>query len=293
MKNCFVFDTCSNIWNKQYKDVFVLSMQISEDQKGKIISYRDVKDITIKETIKKLKDGALLKTSQSAPSDVIEMFDELSKKYDNVYVFPGPMQITKQYTTLKMLANDYKNVHVFLQNTLGVFSKWLIEDLLAMQKKQDLTPEIIQKYLDKTKYTKFGAMCVPDFKYLVRGGRVSKVVGGLASLLKIKVLISYNEAGLHQFGKVINLKKVPNNFNDVFKKLYKGFDIKNVKKVWYGLSGEDDEEFKISTIKKSLEEYFKFDKSVPVYVEPFPSTITCHTGPNYILIGLDLGDDKL
>jgi fatty acid-binding protein DegV len=116
-----VFDSCSTVKNDEYSDVYVLPLMIIERQKagGNYVEYRDLTEINEEGVIKKLLNGSILSTSQSSPKDTLELFDRITSEYDEIFVFPGPVTITKQYESFKTILSEYDNVHIFNQNMLG------------------------------------------------------------------------------------------------------------------------------------------------------------------------------
>jgi fatty acid-binding protein DegV len=120
-KCALVFDNVSGIKKNQFPDVYILPIPIIENTKDKINEYFENETITNDEIITKLNNGVVFKTSQTIPRDLFKLLDVLADKYDKVFVFPNPPQISRQYENIKMHAADYKNVYVFEHNAIGPY----------------------------------------------------------------------------------------------------------------------------------------------------------------------------
>jgi fatty acid-binding protein DegV len=112
----------------------------------------------------------------------------------------------------------------------------------------------------------------------------------LASMLKFIILISWDERGLVQFNKTRDRNKL---CSLIFDGIYTcnadkvKYEPKNVKRVWYGVSKFSSEKFKIDELLQELKAYKKFPNAKE-YIDSFPSVIECHTGPNYIIVGVEI-----
>ncbi|GHU32844.1 hypothetical protein FACS1894166_07010 [Bacilli bacterium] len=100
MKKCaIVVDSSFGIKNGQYPDVYVCPLIITVDDHDKITSYHDEIDIFNKELCEKLSAGMNIKTSQSISGEVIDMFEKLSKDYDEVHALPITKTLSSTYNT--------------------------------------------------------------------------------------------------------------------------------------------------------------------------------------------------
>jgi fatty acid-binding protein DegV len=116
VKNCFVFDSCVDFANKAFDNVYVMPLSVIENVNGKAVTYEDGIQITTNEIEKGMIEGKIYKTSQTPLGKALELFEELSKKYDNVYVLPIHTKLSGQINSLNLLAKEeFSNVFVIPQ----------------------------------------------------------------------------------------------------------------------------------------------------------------------------------
>ncbi|GHU48396.1 hypothetical protein FACS1894218_5170 [Bacilli bacterium] len=100
MKKCaIIVDSSFGIKNNQYPDVYVCPLIINITENGKINSYHDDVDIFNEELCEKMAKGLDIKTSQPIPGETLELFEKLSKEYEQVYALPITPTISGSYST--------------------------------------------------------------------------------------------------------------------------------------------------------------------------------------------------
>ncbi|MCP4355746.1 MAG: hypothetical protein GY793_08995 [Proteobacteria bacterium] len=74
--------------------------------------YADGIEITTQGVYDKLTLETEVRTSASAPGEVIDEFERMSKEFDQVIVYPLSSGLSSQTNNLKMFAKDFENIHV-------------------------------------------------------------------------------------------------------------------------------------------------------------------------------------
>ena len=73
--------------------------------------------------MKTLEEAKNLETSLPSPNEVESLFDELSRKYEKVYVLSVSSLLSGTYSLFSTIANNYENVVVF--DSKSIYSKYI------------------------------------------------------------------------------------------------------------------------------------------------------------------------
>ncbi|WP_129408322.1 DegV family protein [Marinitoga lauensis] len=122
---------------------------------------------------------------------------------------------------------------------------------------------------------------VPTLKYLARGGRIGKVSAMLGQIMNIKPIISVNDEGIYYTVSKIRgfNKSVEALYNEVLKYIGNNKFIAGVVISGNGEKVKKMQEILISKLKS-------FSNSIDVFKGKVSSTLSVHTGPDLIGIGV-------
>ncbi|QQY77985.1 DegV family protein [Mycoplasma mycoides subsp. capri] len=174
-----------------YKDLYVIPLMIvTQDNQ----TYYDDENLS-KDKFYNLLNSQVLKTSQTTPGDMLQMWDDLLTKYDQVIFLPISKGLSGQYNTFKMLQQTeekYENkvfvcdtsaVSVIMQEVVNKVFNWIKQNKTANEicdlvsyLANDFVTYIIPKNLDTLK----------------QGGRISPAAAALAKILKITPILKYD-----------------------------------------------------------------------------------------------------
>ncbi|QVK05762.1 DegV family protein [Mycoplasma mycoides] len=174
-----------------YKDLYVIPLMIvTQDNQ----TYYDDENLS-KDKFYNLLNSQVLKTSQTTPGDMLQMWDDLLAKYDQVIFLPISKGLSGQYNTFKMLQQTeekYENkvfvcdtsaVSVIMQEVVNKVFDWIKQNKTANEicdlvsyLANDFVTYIIPKNLDTLK----------------QGGRISPAAAALAKILKITPILKYD-----------------------------------------------------------------------------------------------------
>ncbi|EXU60613.1 DegV family protein [Mycoplasma mycoides] len=174
-----------------YKDLYVIPLMIvTQDNQ----TYYDDENLS-KDKFYNLLNSQVLKTSQTTPGDMLQMWDDLLTKYDQVIFLPISKGLSGQYNTFKMLQQTeekYENkvfvcdtsaVSVIMQEVVNKVFEWIKQNKpaneicdLVSYLANDFVTYIIPKNLDTLK----------------QGGRISPAAAALAKILKITPILKYD-----------------------------------------------------------------------------------------------------
>lgn len=285
MKKCaIVVDSCFNIPNGKYKDLYIIPNIINEEVDGKIVSYRDGETINNDRLCEKLNNNAKISTSTPIIGEFITLITKLSSEYDEVYCLCIPTTISSTYNNWKMAAEDYKNVFVFNQTLVGRLSSWTIDDIVQARDQGKLTKEYVEQLINVSISNRAGVIVVPDVSYLQKGGRVKGFKAFIANALHLKLIISLDKDGLQFRDKSLSIKGAVDKMIIWIDKLIH-LKSKQIKRIVIMKSAVSVERFKIDEYVELLKQKFP---NVNIEYECLPAVIIAHTGPNYIVLGVEV-----
>ena len=247
------------------------------DDMGQTMSYQ--------EFYKKMEDGAMTRTSQTNPEEFIKEFTpilesgkdilhiSLSSGISGVYnsAVVAKAELEEQFPDRKIIVIDSLCASV----GYGLFVK-----TLADMRKAGKSIDEVAKWGEENKIRLNHWVFVSDLKYLVRGGRLSKVSGALGSMLSLCPVIEVNSLGkLETRDKVRTKKKVIKELvNRMEAHAENGLDYSG--EVFLSHSNIEDDAKEVARL---VEERFpKMDGKV--LINYIGTTIGSHTGPGTIAL---------
>ncbi len=250
---------------------------------GKI--YYEGMDIGHEEFMRKLEEDAQVSTSQPAPGEVLERWDKLLKRHDEVVYIPMSGALSKSCETAQMLAQDYGGrVQVVDSRRVSVPQKMMVMDGIALAKEGKSAVEI-KALLDDSAMDCAIYIAVDTLKYLKRGGRITGAAAAVGAMLNIKPILlmkgqkldAYEKARGMKSARRIMLKAVRGELEGQFKE--------------YADRGEVclqmahtcvDQELITDWESKIREEFPELE----LEAAPLPLCTACHIGANGLGIGI-------
>ncbi|UKS53928.1 DegV family protein [Mycoplasma feriruminatoris] len=174
-----------------YKDLYVIPLMIvTQDNQ----TYYDDEHLS-KDKFYDLLNSQVLKTSQTTPGDMLNMWDDLLTKYDQVIFLPISKGLSGQYNTFKMLQQTeekYENkVFVCDTNAVSVIMQEVVKKVFMWIKENKTAAEIcdlVSRLVDD-----FVTFIIPkNLDTLKQGGRISPAAAALAKILKITPILKYD-----------------------------------------------------------------------------------------------------
>lgn len=223
MKIAIVTDDNAGFTKEEAKEynIFIVKMPVIINGETK---FQGV-DLTEDEFYTLLEGNAEVHTSQPAPGQLIELWDELLKTYDQIIQIPMSSGLSEECNNAKSLAQSYPGkVFVVDNHRVSVTLKASVRDAIRLLKEGKTAEEIVQ-ILEKEAHESSIYIMVNTLKYLKRGGRVTPAGAALGSALHIKPVLSLFGEKLDAYKKAIGTKKakqiiidaVLNDLNNKFK----------------------------------------------------------------------------
>ncbi len=229
----------------------------------------------------------LAKTSQTPLGKMTIIWEAMLKKFEKIIFIPLSKGLSGQYNTACVLAKEPKfkdKVHVFDSNGVSIINWAIVKKAYNMAQEKDADIATILTALKKISEN-YQAFILPnDITYLARGGRVSKSAAGLAKMLKIKPILTF-DGTIDKFDTTRTWKKaVYKALNELikFQKLHK------TDTTLYVIDGYADKDLIDETMKYIKSYSFKKTKNVKL-----ANVIAAHTGLNaFALVIFALDETK-
>lgn len=269
-------DSTANLPKEYYEklNIRMIPMQINLDDK----TYNDLSDdLPVEEYYQKMRDGSTPTTSQINEFRAREYIEDLLKSGEDILHIGFSSALSGSTATMKRLADEYnqknKNKMIVIDSLNAASGEGLLVlkayDLMQEGKNID---EIAQEITALIPYT-CSYFTVEQLKYLVRGGRVSKVSGMIGSLLNIKPVLRVDEQGrLVSYRKIISRRKAINELTKICAE-----KIADKKYVFINHAVCLDDANKLAeTLKEQL--------GVEPIITDLTQVIGCHTGPGLLAL---------
>lgn len=271
-----VTDSNSGITQAQAKELGIRVLPMPFYINGELY-FEDI-TLTQKEFYKKLAEDADISTSQPSPANVMELWDELLKEYDEIIYIPMSSGLSSSCETAMMIAKDYDGrVHVIDNQRISVTQRQSVLDAMEMAEKglsaQEIEDVLMREKLDASIY-----ITVDTLKYLKKGGRVTAAGAALGAVLNIKPVLQIQGEKLDAYAKVRGFKAAKKTMIEAMHKdITERFAGKKVHMAAaYTCSDEE-----AAGWKKELEEKFP---GYEIHMDRLSLSVSCHIGPGSIAV---------
>lgn len=291
-KIAIITDSTSGYVNKQFPDFYVIPLmvnvkQTSKENNGQMTSYHDNIDLNADQMREIMQSKKVeISTSQPILGEIIDLFEEISPQYDDIYVIPLTAFVSGSENTWRLAAEDFSNVHVLSTHMGAPMLKFYVQDFIEASKKGVLTPEWATAYCEKARKTVFGMFVGTDLRYIAKNSRIKGAFLKFLHTLNIKLLVSVDNRGINFFKPVITTKQICKGIRKYFKKQcgesLKPQDIKRIMFIY------DKKDEGAKQIQKQVN-LFKKDlaKDTEVWYETMTPLMMVYTGLNGLLVAIE------
>ena len=274
-KVAIVTDSNSGITQADGKEmgVFVLPMPFYIDDE------LFVEEITLtqEEFYQKMESDADIKTSQPAPGDVMKLWDDILKEYDEIVHIPMSSGLSGSCETAMMLAEEYDGkVKVVNNQRISVTQRRSVMEAKALAD-AGKNAEEIKALLEEIKLESDIYITLDTLKYLKKGGRLTPAAAAIGTVLNLKPVLRIKGEKLDAFSKARGWKSAKKTMIQTIQKVIdtEFSDCKGPENLYidaaYTGNQEDANEW-----KRELEETFpEYD----IYMAPLSLSVACHIGP--------------
>ena len=274
-KVAIVTDSNSGITQADGKEmgVFVLPMPFYIDDE---LFFEEI-TLTQEEFYQKMESDADIKTSQPAPGDVMKLWDDILKEYDEIVHIPMSSGLSGSCETAMMLAEEYDGkVKVVNNQRISVTQRRSVMEAKALAD-AGKNAEEIKALLEEIKLESDIYITLDTLKYLKKGGRLTPAAAAIGTVLNLKPVLRIKGEKLDAFSKARGWKSAKKTMIQTIQKVIdtEFSDCKGPENLYidaaYTGNQEDANEW-----KRELEETFpEYD----IYMAPLSLSVVCHIGP--------------
>lgn len=277
-KTAIVTDSNSGITQAQGKElgITVLPMPFYINEE---LFFEDI-SLTQEEFYEKLEEEADISTSQPSPGDVLDLWDELLKEYDEIVHIPMSSGLSSTCETAMSLANDYEGrVQVVDNQRISVTQQESVLDAIKLRDAGKSAAEI-KAVLEKEKMESTIYITVDTLKYLKKGGRITPAAAALGTVLNLKPVLTIQGEKLDAFAKVRGWKAAKRTMLKAIEKdiqeRFVGKEKNLVLGMAYGGNQEEAKEWE-TEIRKVFPDY-------ELKCAPLSLSVACHIGKGALAI---------
>ena len=274
-------DSNSGILPDEYKDkgVFVLPMPFLINDEA----YFENVNLTQEGFYQLLDSNASVSTSQPSYGELTDFWENILQEYDEIVHIPMSSGLSKSCENALRIAEEYNGkVHVVDNRRISVTLKQSVVDAVVLRDK-GVSAKEIKGYLESTAGDSSIYIAVDTMKYLKKGGRVTPTAAAIATVLKIKPILSIRGAKLDKFAVARTPQKTKESMKLAMKKdletTFAEF-VDNGEMVLYVAHTNAYEE-----AEKFANEVRAFFPKIPVtFCDPLSLSVSCHIGPGALAI---------
>ena len=222
--------------------------------------------------------GTRVTTSQPNINEIVELWQNLLKDFDEVVHIPMSSGLSQSCETAQNFAENFDGkVQVVDNRRISITMRASVVDAVKMAKNGNSASEI-KKYLEETALHSSIYIMVDTLKYLKQGGRITPAAAAIGTVLNIKPVLQIQEGKLDTYAKVLNVKSARGKMIEALKKDLEGRFAEFVKEGSMRISvahTKNDENAK--AFAEELQQNFP---NIPLeFVDSLSLSVATHIGP--------------
>ncbi len=245
--------------------------------------YFEQESLTHEQFYEELAAGKDIMTTQPSPGQVMGIWDEALKEYDEIVYIPMSSGLSGSYQTATMLAEDYEGkVHVVNNQRISVTQRQSVLDALRLLEAGKSAKEI-KDILEEDKFNSSIYLMVDTLVYLKKGGRITPAAAALGTLLKLKPVLQIQGERLDAFAKARTVSQAKSIIINAVKS--------DIDKRFGGLSKENISlhmayAHDLDRILEFKEEVLKEFPGYDINLYPLSLSVATHIGPGCIALAV-------
>ena len=259
--------------------VTVLPMPFSIDEEV----FFEQESLTQEQFYEELAAGKNIMTTQPSPGQVMGIWDEALKEYDEIVYIPMSSGLSGSYQTAAMLAEDYEGkVYVVNNQRISVTQRQSVLDALRLIEAGKSAKEI-KDILEEDRFNSSIYLMVDTLVYLKKGGRITPAAAALGTLLKLKPVLQIQGDRLDAFAKARTVSQAKSIIINAIKS--------DIDKRFGGLSKENISlhmayAHDLDRILEFKEEVLKEFPGYDINLYPLSLSVATHIGPGCIALAV-------
>ena len=281
-KVAIVTDSNSGITQEESKKLGIHILPMPFYINGELF-YEDI-TLSQEEFYKKLAEDAEISTSQPSPGDVMDLWEELLKKYDEILYIPMSSGLSGSCQTAIMLAQEEEydgKVYVVNNQRISVTQRQSVIDAKSMAE-AGYDAAAIQKRLEETKFDSTIYITLDTLHYLKKGGRITPAAAALGTILRLKPVLQIQGEKLDAYSKARTYKIAKNTMLDaIAKDIEERFDGKSSPEDIYIAIAHTDN---LAAAEEFRDEVKAIYPEHDIYIDHLSLSVACHIGPGALAI---------
>ena len=282
MKTAVITDSNSGITQEESKKLGIHILPMPFYINGELF-YEDI-TLSQEEFYKKLAEDAEISTSQPSPGDVMDLWEELLKKYDEILYIPMSSGLSGSCQTAIMLAQEEEydgKVYVVNNQRISVTQRQSVIDAKSMAE-AGYDAAAIQKRLEETKFDSTIYITLDTLHYLKKGGRITPAAAALGTILRLKPVLQIQGEKLDAYSKARTYKIAKNTMLDaIAKDIEERFDGKSSPEDIYIAIAHTDN---LAAAEEFRDEVKAIYPEHDIYIDHLSLSVACHIGPGALAI---------
>ncbi len=280
-KTAIVTDSNSGITQAQAKEmgIFVLPMPFFINEE---LFFEDI-SLTQEEFYQKLEEDADISTSQPSPGEVMDMWDEVLKEYEEIVHIPMSSGLSKACETAMMLAGDYEGqVYVVDNQRISVTQRQSVLDAMELAE-QGVSGAEIKKVLEDMKLESSIYITLDTLKYLKKGGRVTGAAAAIGTVLNIKPVLQIQGEKLDAYAKARGFNQGKKIMLEAIRKDLEGrFADVPMEKMHFAIAYSGAKTEEVDTWVEEVKA--AFPEAAIDTIAPLSLSVSCHIGAGALAV---------
>lgn len=274
MSIAVVTDSTAYLSHEQYDLYNIYSVPLSCIVQSEV--YKEEIDITSEEFFLRVREMDKLPTSsQPTVGDFTALYEELGKEYDAIISIHLSSGISGTYQNAVSVSQAIEHVEIYPYDSelAAAGQAFQVIEAAKLAQKGATVEEILEK-LDQIKEATELYFVVDDLTNLVKGGRLSRAAGSVATLLSIKPVLTFVDGLIVPFDKIRTKKKALRKIENLLEESVRSSDYPIQATVVHAFSEQEGLAFKENLETKFPDVEFNLSFLGPV--------IGVHTGEGAI-----------
>ena len=232
----------------------------------------------------RLAEGADIATSQPSPEAVMDLWNRLLERYDELVHIPMSSGLSGSCETAILLSEEYDGrVQVVNNQRISVTQRQSVLDAMHLAS-QGFSAKQIKDPLEAKKMETGIYIMVDTLKYLRKGGRITPAAAALGTVLRLKPVLQIHGARLDAFAKARTVQQAKTlMINALRNDIEQCFGRKDVDPSLYHLEvAHTQNEAAAMELRSQLME--ALPGSQEVYVDRLSLSVSCHIGPGALAV---------
>lgn len=232
----------------------------------------------------RLTEGANIATSQPSPEAVLNLWNRLLERYDELVHIPMSSGLSGSCETAILLSGEYDGrVQVVNNQRISVTQRQSVLDAMHLTS-QGFSAKQIKDTLEAKKMETGIYIMVDTLKYLRKGGRITPAAAALGTVLRLKPVLQIHGARLDAFAKARTVQQAKALMINALKNdIEQCFGRRDVDPSLYHLEiAHTQNEAAAMELRSQLME--ALPGSQEVYVDRLSLSVSCHIGPGALAV---------